>query len=160
MTDHVSDEQLSLLLDGELSLASREAVMSHLRSCATCAARHDRLVELTASLRLHQPLRWSATSSERTLERLRSRGTSRPIRGRIRGGGRSWSLPFVSLVAVATVVALMLVSPGVSATVTHGPVAVFAALLPAQALLTGRFVEELAAAVVVGLLALPLSRSG
>src|SRR5207245_2221067 len=48
MSDHVSSEQLSALIDGELSLTAREAVLGHLRECPTCAASHERLVEVAA----------------------------------------------------------------------------------------------------------------
>lgn len=52
MSDHITDEQLWLPIDGELLLTSRAAVTSHLSTCPSCAERHDALVDLAASLRL------------------------------------------------------------------------------------------------------------
>ena len=74
MTDHVTDEQLSLLIDGELSLTAREAVGSHLRHCPTCAARHDKLVSAVAALRMTAPLEWCDELTDSVLLRIALRG--------------------------------------------------------------------------------------
>jgi anti-sigma factor RsiW len=160
MSDHVSDEQLSLLIDSELSLAAREAVIEHVRHCPTCAERHDRLVELVASLRVQQPLAWSTAHTHATLARLQSRaGRYRRRRPRFANRRHDWSLPLASVLALVGMLALTLAPLGVAATITHAPAAAFAALLPDGALVSGRLLAGLAAAVVLGLLAFPLSRS-
>lgn len=70
MTDHLEDVQLSRLLDGDLSLTSREAALDHLRTCPPCAARHDRLVAVTAALRMEPATTWTASDTAATLQRL------------------------------------------------------------------------------------------
>lgn len=70
MTGHLSDAQLSRLIDGDLSLTSREAVMAHLRSCPGCAERHDQLVAVAATLRLEPPLTWTDEATSSVLRRL------------------------------------------------------------------------------------------
>ena len=73
MIDHVDDGQLSRLIDDDLSLTSREAVVSHLRECPSCAQRHDQLVEVAAVLRLETPLRWTGEETAAVLDRLPQR---------------------------------------------------------------------------------------
>lgn len=70
MSSHLDDGQLSRLLDGDLSLTSREAAIDHLRSCPGCAARHDRLVAVTASLRMEPPATWTTSDTEAAVRRL------------------------------------------------------------------------------------------
>jgi anti-sigma factor RsiW len=70
VSDHLDDVQLSRLLDSDLSLASRDAAIDHLRSCPACAARHDRLVSVTADLRLQPAVTWTASDTEATVRRL------------------------------------------------------------------------------------------
>ena len=65
MDSHVSAEQLSLFLDGELSLTAREAVRGHLESCPACAERHDSLVATVSALRLQPAQLWSDEQAER-----------------------------------------------------------------------------------------------
>ena len=67
MTSHVSDEQLSLLLDGEQSLTAREAVRNHLEQCPACAERHDRFVAAVSALRIERALHWDETQTERVV---------------------------------------------------------------------------------------------
>jgi anti-sigma factor RsiW len=156
MSDHVSSEQLSLLVDGRLSLAAREAVIAHIRRCPSCAARHDGLIELTASLRLQGPLDWTQAHSETTLHRLRAsdRPPSVELAARRPRRRRDLSLPLACLLALAGGFALVGVGPRLSI-----PAAGVLALLPGGPLLSGRLLVALAATVLVGLLALPLSRS-
>jgi anti-sigma factor RsiW len=158
VSDHVSGEQLSLLIDGQLSLASRDAVFTHLRSCPRCAARHDHLIELTASLRLHGRLEWSPEQTAATLQRLRAPVASnrrlRPHRLLLR---RDWSLPIAALLACGGIAAMALAS-SIGATVVAAPAAAVS-ILPGGSLVSGHLLVALVAAVLVGLLALPLSRS-
>jgi len=51
MSEHLTDELLSRLIDGDLSLGVREAVLGHLRGCARCSARQEALVNVAAALR-------------------------------------------------------------------------------------------------------------
>jgi anti-sigma factor RsiW len=67
---HLSDEQLSMLLDGELSLTGRHAATEHLGGCVGCAGRLDELVEVSAALRLAPAVRWSPEATGRVLARL------------------------------------------------------------------------------------------
>lgn len=52
---HASHLQLSALIDNELSLTEREAVIRHLEGCPACAARHAGVVEVAATLRTLSP---------------------------------------------------------------------------------------------------------
>ena len=83
MSDHLDDVQLSRLLDGDLSLTSREAVIDHLRTCPGCAARHDRLVAVTAALRMEPAMTWTGSDTEATLNRL----PRRRRRGKVAAAG-------------------------------------------------------------------------
>ena len=153
MSEHVSTEQLSLLVDGQLSLAAREAVGAHIRRCPGCAEQHDRLIELTAALRLHGALEWSPAQTAATVSRVGEVGRFR--RRRLRGR-RDWSLPIASALAVAGGLALALFGVGSLPALAPGGAVVF---LPGASLLSGHLFVALAAAVAIGLLALPLSRS-
>lgn len=70
MSGHLTDEQLSLLVDGELSLVHRGAITAHIASCPECAARHDHLVDVIASLRLQPKLQWTSADTARTMAAL------------------------------------------------------------------------------------------
>lgn len=63
MSSHVDDLQLSRLVDGDLSLAAREAITNHLRGCPACAVRHDQIVSAAALLRLEPAVRWSTAET-------------------------------------------------------------------------------------------------
>ena len=157
MNEHVSDEQLSLLLDSGLSLAAREAVVTHIRSCPGCAERHDRMVELTATIRLASRLDWTEQHTQATLARLH---TSQHRRGEItsRLRGRDWSLPVAATLALAGVAALLLAPFGLGNAVLAAPASAsgfFALALP----VSDHVLALLAAAVALGCLAYPLSRS-
>lgn len=157
MSEHVSDEQLSLLLDGGLSLAGREAVRAHIRSCPACAEQHDRVVELTATVRLVGRLEWTPQHTEATLARLRATREPQPRQGR-RLRARDWSLPAACALALAGTSALLLAPLGVGDALLAAPASAsgfFALTLP----VSGHVLVLLAAAVALGCLAYPLSRS-
>lgn len=157
MNEHVGDEQLSLLLDSGLSLAAREAVLTHVRSCPACAERHDRLVELTATIRLAGRLDWTGQHTEATLARVRSSTSRRPrIPERLRD--RDWSLPAAATLALAGVSALLLAPFGVGNAVLAAPASA-GGFLSLALPVSGHVVLVLAAAVALGCLAFPLSRS-
>ncbi len=157
MSEHVSDEQLSLLIDGQLSLAAPGAVTAHVRACPPCAARHDALIELTAVMRLQQPLRWLPPQTQAAIARVRSR----PLRPkRLRAGERDWTLAFAGLLAAGGVLASVLLVPGVFGGLAHGSMAALSALLPGGGLVSsGHLLVALAAIALLGFAALPLSRS-
>lgn len=77
MSPHVSDEQLSLLADGELSLVARHAVLDHIAGCPHCAERHDKLIELVAALRLEPGIEWPAGATSAVLERQHEAASQR-----------------------------------------------------------------------------------
>lgn len=55
---HPSDERLSALVRGDLAGSKRQRTVAHLRGCARCAERHERLVLLERALaggRPHEP---------------------------------------------------------------------------------------------------------
>ena len=70
MSTHLDDDHLSRLIDGDLSLTSREAAIAHLRGCPACAARHDRLVGVTAALRMQPRATWTHSDTVATLREL------------------------------------------------------------------------------------------
>ena len=154
---HVSDQQLSLLVDASLSLAAREAVVAHIRACPTCAERHDRLIDTTATLRLAGSISWSPAHTDATLARLQP-DTRRHNRLQRRLCERDWSLPVASAVALAGLIGVLLAPFGVGATVAKAP-ANAAALLSLGLPVSGHALTVLAAAVAIGCLAYPLSRS-
>jgi anti-sigma factor RsiW len=93
MSDHLSDDLLSALIDGELSLTAREAAVQHLRGCPHCAERQDRLIVVVASLRQIEPAGWVDADTRRVISQL-----ERPQRARSAGA-----------VGIAAVFALMIV---------------------------------------------------
>lgn len=157
MNEHVNDEQLSLLLDSGLSLAAREAVVTHVRSCPACAERHDLMVELTATIRLAGRLEWTDDHTQATLARLHtSPHRRRQLISRLRC--RDWSLPVAATLALAGIGGLLLAPLGLGNAVLAAPASAsgfFALALP----VSGHVLVLLAAAVALGLLAYPLSRS-
>jgi anti-sigma factor RsiW len=150
VTEHVTDEQLSLLLDGELSLTSREAVMHHVAGCPGCAARHDALVELIAALRLQPELAWTRAETARTLERLHGR----PLR-------RDRAVTVSLLLAAAGVIAILsvLVLSAESRVVSSAFGALVSLALGGLALTSPRALIVLGVVAFLGLLAYPLAHS-
>jgi anti-sigma factor RsiW len=105
VSDHLDEVQLSRLLDGDLSLTSREAVIDHLRTCHGCAARHDRLVAVTAALRMEPAMTWSGSDTDATLNRL----PRRRRRGKVAAAGAvSAAMCVVVLVETAPLIAVPL----------------------------------------------------
>lgn len=158
MNDHVSDQQLSALIDGELSLASRQAVISHVRSCPMCAERHDRVVEVAAVLQSLPRVEWTELHSRRLLAEARDELSSpkRVARSRL-----DWTLPIAATLALLGVGAIAIFIPGlpVSALSGHAFDAI-AVVSPSTGFLgTGNVLATLAAIVVLGLVALPLIRT-
>ena len=110
MIDHVDDGQLSRLIDDDLSLTCREAVVGHLRECPSCAQRHDQLVEVAAVLRLENAVRWTEEETAAVLDRL----PRRRHRGRVAAAGVvSVAVCGVALVEAAPLIASTLALLGV-----------------------------------------------
>ena len=83
MTSHLDDGQLSGLIDGELSLTERAAVLDHLAHCPGCARRQAELVEVTATLRAQQPMEWTNALTRRVFEQIQPSPASAPSRSTI-----------------------------------------------------------------------------
>ena len=156
MTDHPSTEQLSAFIDGELSLASREAVIAHVRGCPACAARQDELIEVAAALRSRPALTWTATDGERVLaqianERVRRRSVKQ----------LDLTFPIAGALALIAVVAYVLVAPGLARDALGGSgFSAIAAFEPAVGLFSaGHFLIALAVVAALGIAALPLIRA-
>ena len=156
MSDHPTIEQLSSLIDGQLSNASREAVIGHVRTCPTCAALQDRLIEVAAELQSRPPLTWSRSDTQNVLARIRAeqRSPARPRRE------RDWALPIAGALALVAVVALLLVAPGLpSAGVSSSGFDAISTLAPAAGLIpSGHFILALAVVAAMGIAAVPLLR--
>ena len=157
MSDHPTIEQLSSFIDGELSLASREAVIVHIRGCPACAARQDELIEVAATLRSRPPLSWTATDRERVLAQIANEHVPR----RIASEQRDWTLPIAGALALVAVVALAIVAPGLAGAGFSGSgFAAIAAIEPGGGLLfSGHFLVALAVVAALGIAALPLIRA-
>ena len=75
---HVTAEQLSRLIDGDLALAERSAVLDHIGHCPVCAGEQARLVEVSAALRSVRAVQWSDEKTSAILARLSSGLSPRP----------------------------------------------------------------------------------
>lgn len=93
---HASSEQLSRLIDGDLGLAERAAVLDHINHCPGCAAEQARVVEVSAALRGVAAVRWSEAQTAALVEHLPSGATRAP-----RSAGRGLSVRLATLL-VAT----------------------------------------------------------
>ena len=151
MSEHASDEQLSLLVDGELSLAARTAVVSHLSSCPGCAERHDALVDVVAPLRLAPPVVWQESSTACVLERTHA---PRP--------GHDLALPIAGVIAVVAIVLVALRSEVVEAGLSsaYATAEAIGALLPTALATqpTGTLMALVAVALIAPVLSLRLAR--
>lgn len=156
MSDHASSEQLSALLDGELSLVAREAVSDHLRGCPTCAALHDQLVEIAATLAAVPAENWSQEMTTTVLERTHARGLEAATET---AGGRDWSLAIAAALAVAGLSGIAFVAPFAAASAADGlRLNIFAALAEGAGLTVDGFLTVLVLLPMLALLAVPLLR--
>ena len=155
MSDHASAEQLSALIDGELSLTAREAVIGHLRECPTCAASHERLIEVAAVMTSYPAEHWTRQMTERVLLAL-ERGEPEPPQLVMT---RDWSPPIALLLAVAGLLAVVAVAPFFVATALDGlHLNLFAALAAGAGLPVTGFLVVLLLLPALGLFAVPLIR--
>lgn len=155
MSDHVSTEQLSALIDGQLSLVSREAVIAHLRHCPGCASSHDALVEVAAVMTVVPAERWSAQLTEQVMRQVVVRD---PL-PREQRRERDLSLPVAALIAAAGALAVLLVAPFSLASGFDGlRLNLFAALAADVGFPVSGFLFVLLLLPVLGVLAVPLIR--
>lgn len=150
MSDHLDRRQLSRLIDGDLSLVSRDAARAHLAFCPTCAQLHDELVGVVASLRQLPRAEWTPHHTERL-----TAGLSQPRRSRLPlvGAGAA-----VLVVCVAVMVAAL---PLINAAFALGHVAQTVVSSVAAAPLVSvipQLVVLVAVAVLAPLVAYPLAR--
>jgi anti-sigma factor RsiW len=157
MTEHPTIEQLSALIDGELSLASREAVIGHIRGCPACAGRQDQLIEIAAALRGRPALSWTAIETESVLAQIASEPALRPPLSK----KRDWTLPIAGVPALVAIVAMLIVAPGLlGAGLSGSGFAAIAAIGPAGRLpFSAHFLVALAVVAALGIAALPLIRA-
>lgn len=147
---HATDEQLSRLIDGELSLVARDSVLAHLHSCPSCASRHETLVEVAAALRLQPALAWDEIDTAAMVARLSP------------GRERNVALPFAAAVALVGFVLVGVWTPIFSAglAVTTTTLRSFATVVPSATVFSpGGTVTTLFLVALLGpLLAYPLAR--
>lgn len=156
MSAHPSIEQLSALIDGELSLVAREAVSAHLRECPACAAQHEELVEVAAALTIVPAEHWSVVM---TAEVLHRGGVDPKERVSEQVGSRDWSLLVAATLALIGVASVALAAPFPLASMLDGlRLNVFAALAEGAGLPFGGFLAALILLPALGLLAVPLLR--
>jgi anti-sigma factor RsiW len=157
MSDHPTIEQLSAFIDGELSLASREAVIAHIRGCPACAARQDELIEVAALLRSRPALKWTAGDSERVLAQIANEHVPRP-RPRKQ---RDLTLPIAGALALIAVAAYAIVAPGLAGDGLSGSgFSAIAIFEPSGGLFSAsHFLIALAVVAALGMAALPLIRA-
>lgn len=98
LSDHLDRTHLSRLIDGDLSLVSRDAARAHLASCPQCAQRHDELVGVVASLRQLPRAEWTPHQTERLTTAMSQRRRSRlPLAG----AGAAVLIVFVAVLVAA-----------------------------------------------------------
>jgi len=152
---HVTAEQLSRLIDGDLALAERGAVLDHIGHCPACAAEQARLVEVSAALRGVPAAQWSDEQTSAILARLASdaappaRSSSRPVQA------AGTLLAAVTLAVVVAFVVAVPVGPLVAGALWQAfawipPIGTTSALAAGAALV--------AISVLAPLLAYPLAR--
>jgi len=103
---------LSRLIDGDLSLATREAVSRHLRDCVRCAQRHEALVDVAASLRLEAPAHWPVGATDGVTRKIPRRRRSLEAAG---AAVLSAAIVGVALVELAPLIAAALLVVGLAA---------------------------------------------
>lgn len=156
MSDHPTIEQLSSLIDGQLSITSRGAVIAHVRGCTTCAGRQDELIEVAAGLQSRSPFTWTESDTERVLARIRAVQASPEKASR----KLDWTLPIASALALVAGVTLAIVALGLpGAGVSGSGFDAISSLAPGVGLnFSGHFILALAVVAAMGVAAFPLVR--
>lgn len=114
MSDHLTDELLSRLVDGDLSLSAREAAIRHLRECARCSARQDALVSVAVTLRSFP----EAALSDEQVDRIIA-GLDRPAERRWPTAAMTVAAISACVAALASLAALPLTALAVTAAITR-----------------------------------------
>lgn len=163
MTLHLSDAQISGLIDGDLSHVSQEAVRLHLGHCLECARRHDEIVGVVTALRMQPAVRWRPQLTPTTVDRLPDQGAaSRSQRHLSVRWNRSFALPLATtLVAIGAFLAALLipvVRSGVE--IAHSSFETIGDVIPSPIALSpsGSLIVLLVLAVVCPWLSLRLAR--
>ena len=152
MTSHATPEQLSRLIDGELPLTERAAVLDHITTCPVCAGAHARLVEAAAALRELPAITWQAGRGAEIA--ARAAAAPAPTRRERRPYAATATAAIVLALALAAVAALPLALLG-----AHVLAACIAAVAPLGSGSPGRMLlTVLATAVVAPVLVYPLAR--
>ncbi len=151
MNEHIPIEQLSRLIDSDLSLTERVAVLAHLVRCPACAERQSRLIDVAAPLRELPPTHWTPAHSDNAIAHAARRHETR---------GAIILTATASLIATATVTALAVLTPlwgtvALLVTVAIGLVATVAPLGPDA---PHAILALVIAAILAPLLAYPLAR--
>jgi anti-sigma factor RsiW len=154
VSGHASPQQLSRLIDGDLPLAERAAVLDHVATCPACAAAHARVVEAAAALRELTPTPWRAGRGAE----IAARAAAAPAPGHRRR--RPAAAAVAVTVAIAIVVALTaLAALPVALVGAHVLAACVGAVAPLGGGSFGRMLlTMLATAVVAPALLYPLAR--
>ena len=150
MSEHLTDAQLSRLIDGDMSLTSREAVTAHLRGCPACAERHDQFVAVAATLRLEPPAAWTSAMTSAVIRQPPPR--RRAVRVAVAAGVSATMCGLVLLEAaplVAATLGLVGVVVGASVALTHPAVAASGSQL---------LLVVMAVAILAPMAAYPLAR--
>ena len=153
MSDHPISEQLSRLIDADLPLTERAAVLDHLATCPTCASSHARLVEAAAALRELPAVAWRPELAAS----VAATATAPPSRAGVRRGRPFAVAVMVALVAVL-VLAVLAALP-VALLSAHVLTAVLTAVAPLGAGSAGRLLRTLVGiALIAPVLLYPLAR--
>ena len=162
MTLHLSDKQISLLIDGDLSHVAQEAARLHLRHCLGCAQRHDEFVGVVTAFRLQPAVRWRPELAPTSVDHLPEQTASSPPRCLGAQRNRSLALPLATtLVAIAAFLAALLipvVRSGVG--IAHSSFETISDVLPSPIALSpsGSLIGLLVLAIVCPWLSLRLAR--
>jgi anti-sigma factor RsiW len=153
---HVTAPQLSRLIDGDLALAERAAVLDHIGHCPACAAEQARLVDVSAALQGVPGTCWTSEQTAAVLARLPSDAPPRPgSASRRRGELVGMLLAAATLALVAVFVVAVPVGPVVASALWPA----FAWLPPIGATSAfGAGAALVAISVLAPLLAYPLAR--
>jgi anti-sigma factor RsiW len=156
---HATAEQLSRLIDGDLPLTERAAVLHHLAGCPSCAGEQARLVDVSAALRSAPAAHWTDLQTDALVTRLRTETTA-PFCRRGPAPARSRPLAPIATAAVTlTFLVAFVIAIPVGPLVAGGIWESFAWLPPIGATSApGAGLVLLAVTLLAPLVAYPLAR--
>jgi anti-sigma factor RsiW len=153
VSHHPTAEQLSRLIDADLPLTERAAVLDHLATCPLCAASHARLVEAAAALRELPAVAWRPELAAGIAVRA-----AEPRRAPTRRRRTPFGVAAIAAVAVALVLAVIAALP-VALLGARVVAACVGAVAPLGAGSPGRLLLTLVGTVLVApVLIYPLAR--